>query len=224
LESFGSSKKRRRASLASSTTRVVYNVAKGVAGRTGADFFEFTIVEQPANPLYEPKLRYREQSKRRGLTVLRSQFDDPDALLLPAGDPAAAAGSTSTSVYNLCVDATRASNDQLFTLAVTRKTVPQRSDKNDEDDLFANRVPQDRMGSSAGKISRTLNVAMRQLYSRRELEHASREEAEANFELVNKWSTIQVVVMLVTGMVQLIMIKSLFEERSVIRSLLLWFT
>lgn len=53
----------------------------------------------------------------------------------------------------------------------------------------------------------------------RTFEARDRNTAEGNFTRVNFWSAVHVVTLIITGIVQVVMVRSLFDEKSVLRRL-----
>ena len=53
----------------------------------------------------------------------------------------------------------------------------------------------------------------------RAFEARDRNTAEGNFTRVNFWSMIHLITLLITGIVQVIMVRSLFDEKSTLRRL-----
>ncbi len=50
-------------------------------------------------------------------------------------------------------------------------------------------------------------------------EFKDRSIAEHNFERVNFWSVVQVVIMVIAGVTQVVMIRSIFDEKSPVRKI-----
>ena len=53
----------------------------------------------------------------------------------------------------------------------------------------------------------------------RNFEARDRNTAENNYERVNFWSAVHIVILMLTGIVQVIMVRSLFDEKSTLRRL-----
>ena len=70
---------------------------------------------------------------------------------------------------------------------------------------------------SVAKVRGQLTQAQQYQDQLRAFEARDRNTAESNFSRVNFWSIIHLVCLLLTGFVQVVMLKSLFDEKSAIR-------
>ena len=73
---------------------------------------------------------------------------------------------------------------------------------------------------SVAKVRGHLTTAQHHQDQLRAFEARDRNVAESNFSRVNFWSVCHVVALLITGMIQVITVRSLFDDKSVLRRLL----
>ena len=76
------------------------------------------------------------------------------------------------------------------------------------------------MGASLKLIKERITKSKHLQEQIRAHEFRDRSIAERNFERINFWSLIQVVVMIVAGLSQVLMIRSIFDEKSPVRKIL----
>lgn len=87
----------------------------------------------------------------------------------------------------------------------------------DEEDYASNEV--DVMSSSLKFIKEKVTKSRHLQEQIRAHEFRDRSIAEHNFERVNFWSIVQVFIMVGAGLTQVVMIRSIFDEKSPIRKL-----
>ena len=92
----------------------------------------------------------------------------------------------------------------------------------DYDDLAAD----DDYGDEVEEMGQSLKTIRERMTKTRHLqeqirahEFRDRTIAEHNFERINFWSFVQVIVMIVAGLSQVLMIRSIFDEKSPIRKI-----
>ena len=95
----------------------------------------------------------------------------------------------------------------------------------DYDDL----APDDDYGDEVEEMGASLKVIKERITKSRHLqeqirahEFKDRSIAERNFERINFWSLVQMIVMIVAGLSQVLMIRSIFDEKSPIRKIFKW--
>ena len=76
------------------------------------------------------------------------------------------------------------------------------------------------MGASLKLIKERITKSKHLQEQIRAHEFRDRSIAERNFERINFWSLIQVIVMIVAGLSQVLMIRSIFDEKSPVRKIL----
>ena len=72
---------------------------------------------------------------------------------------------------------------------------------------------------SVAKVRSQLTQAQQYQDQLRAFEARDRNVAESNFSMVNCWSMIHIGTLIITGIIQVVMVRSLFDEKSVIRKL-----
>jgi len=72
---------------------------------------------------------------------------------------------------------------------------------------------------SVAKVRGQLTQAQQYQDQLRAFEARDRNVAESNFSMVNSWSMIHIGTLIITGIIQVFMVRSLFDEKSVIRKL-----
>ena len=86
------------------------------------------------------------------------------------------------------------------------------------DDDYGDEVEE--MGASLKLIKERITKSKHLQEQIRAHEFRDRSIAERNFERINFWSLIQVIVMIVAGLSQVLMIRSIFDEKSPVRKIL----
>jgi emp24/gp25L/p24 family/GOLD len=72
---------------------------------------------------------------------------------------------------------------------------------------------------SVAKVRGQLTQAQQYQDQLRAFEARDRNVAESNFSMVNFWSMVHIGTLIITGIIQVVMVRSLFDEKSVIRKL-----
>ena len=99
-------------------------------------------------------------------------------------------------------------------------------DNDGADDLPLDQFPEDDDYDQVDEMSASLKLIRERVTKSRQLqeqirahEFRDRSIAEHNFERVNFWSIVQVAIMVFAGLAQVLMIRSIFDEKSPVRKI-----
>jgi len=131
-------------------------------------------------------------------------------------------------IYMLCLDNTfsRFAKKSVFLEVLTEEPDPEW--KKGEDELFAQyeidegqyEIKLEDIRNAANRMKKNLDKSRQMQKQLRNYETKDRSRQEDNFTRVNTWSVIQLAVMMTVGFIQVIMIRSLFEDKSKVSKIL----